>query len=111
MHRLLTYQTITIENFNLKALTVEYISWLKLYLTANGLHIIHGEKQTIDKGLVIDELIHNFIHDCCDKEQGNYIETKKFGSALKTYAVAMGLGNIELLSKPTKLAKKLKKRV
>lgn len=103
----LTYQTVTIENFNLKFLTSEDISWLKLYLTANGLHIIHGEKQTMDTGIVLDELIHSFIHDCCDKEQGNYIETKKLGNALKSYAAAIGLGNIELLSKPTKLAKKV----
>jgi len=103
----LTYQTVTIENFNLKFLTSEDISWLKLYLTANGLHIIHGERQTIDKGLVLDELIHSFIHDCCDKEQGKYIETKKFGKALKNYAAAMGSDNIELLSKPTKLAKEV----
>lgn len=103
----LPYQTVTLENFDLKSLTVEDICWLKLYLTANGLHIIHGERQTIDKGLVLDELIHIFINDCCDKEQGKYIETKKFGNALKGYASAMGLDNIELLSKPTKLAKKV----
>ena len=103
----LTYKTITIENFNLKVLTAEDISWLKLYLTANGLHIIHGERQTFDKGFVLDELINNFILDCCYKEQSKYIETKKFGSALKSYAAAMGLDNIELLSKPTKLAKKV----
>ena len=103
----LPYQTVTLENFDLKSLTVEDICWLKLYLTANGLHIIHGERQTIDKGLVLDELIHSFINDCCDKEQGKYIETKKIGSALKSYADAMGLDNIELLSKPTKLAKKV----
>ena len=103
----LPHQTVTIENFNLKLLTAEDISWLKLYLTANGLHIIHGERQTIDKGLVLDELIHSFINDCCDKEQGKYIETKKFSKALKSYAAAMGLDDIELLSKPTKLAKKV----
>ncbi len=103
----LTYQTVTIENFDLKSLTVEDICWLKLYLTANGLHIIHGERQPFDKGLVLDELIHSFINDCCDKEQGKYIETKKFGNALKGYAAAMGSDNIELLSKPTKLAKKV----
>lgn len=103
----LTYQTVTIKNFNFKSLAAEDISWLKLYLTANGLHIIHGEKQTTDKELILNELIHNFIHDCCDKEQGKYIETKKFGNHLKSYAAAMGLDNIELLSKPTKLAKKV----
>ena len=103
----LTYQTITIENFDLKSLTAEDISWLKLYLTANGLHITHSKKQNIDSAIVLDELIHNFIHDCCDKEQGKYIETKKIGSALKSYAAAIGLNNIELLSKPTKLAKKV----
>ena len=103
----LTYKTVTIENFNLNVLTPQDISWLKLYLTANGLHIIHGEKQTMDTSIVVDELIHDFICDCCDKEQGKSIETKKFGSALKSYAAAMGLDNIELLSKPTKLAKKV----
>ncbi|MBR5613841.1 MAG: hypothetical protein IKW64_00875 [Clostridia bacterium] len=103
----LPYQTVTLENFNLKFLTTEDISWLKLYLTANGLHIIHGERQTLHSDLALDELIHSFIHDCCDKEQGKYIETKKFGNALKSYAAAMGSDNIELLSKPTKLAKEV----
>ena len=101
------YKTVEIENFDIQSLTPADISWMKLYITAYGLNLIHNKNDLLDPDVIIDELISEFINKFCHREKGRYIRTKEFCEYFKQYCTAIGANNIELLSHTTKLTEKI----
>ncbi len=114
-------RTITVGDFNPDFLTDEDRGWLKLYLTARGLHLIYQNQPDIDEDIIADELIFDFLSTFCikddtepiasektGKKDTKYTKTKDLCVALKRYATVMDKSDLDILKHPTLLSKKLK---
>lgn len=108
--------TIHLGEFDLTELNDSDLCWLRLYLSAYGLYLIH--KADEDEEVLTEDLIKNFINDFCikaepelsdksGKKKPRYTTAKDFTEALNRYAEALGKGSLKLLSNPTLLAKKV----